>query len=126
MSPRGGGDRLSEVIHSATGIDLIKLAVKAALGKEIEELSMPFYNGFWSEIILHADENGGFKGIEVDVKIEKENLIETDLWVQPGDQVKAFNAANDAIGTLILRFNSEKELGERMDNIESWVRVIVD
>ena len=126
VTPRGGGNRLSEMLKYATNTDLIENAVKAALGEKIEELSMPTYNGYWAEIILHANKSGCFRGLEINAKIEKENMIEADLWVQPGEQIQLFNAANDAIGTLVLKFNSQEELQKKMSNVDSWVKVLLE
>jgi biotin carboxylase len=126
VSPRGGGNRLSEMLKHATGTDLIQNAIKSALGEKTQELSMPVYNGYWAEIILHANKKGCFKGLKIDEKIEKENLIEIDLWVQIGDHVKPFNAANDAIGTMFLKFNSQEELQKKMGSIDSWIKVLLD
>ena len=38
VSPRGGGNRLAEVIRLATGLDMITACVCAAVGDDIEEL----------------------------------------------------------------------------------------
>lgn len=126
VSPRGGGNRLSEMLKYASDTDLIEHAIKAALGEKIKELSMPVYNGYWAEIILHANKDGQFKGLEIDTKIKKENIIETDLWVKPGDQVKSFNAANYAIGTLVLKFDSQTDLEKTMLTSDDWIKVLVD
>ena len=46
-SPRGGGNRLSECLKYATGIDLVKNAVRAALGEEIIGVEQkPYDMGF--------------------------------------------------------------------------------
>jgi len=126
VSPRGGGNRLSEMLKYATGTDLIRNAVLAALGEHIDELSMPAYQGYWAEVILHANKSGVFKGLVIDKAIEKHNLIEKDLWVEPGNLVRSFNAANDAIGTLVLQFKIQTELQQRMSTIDEWVKVVVD
>lgn len=126
VSPRGGGNRLSEMLKYASGTNLIKNSIKSALGEKPENLSMPVYNGYWAEIILHANKSGYFKKVEIDAKVKKENLIELDLWVKPGDIVNSFNAANDAIGTLVLRFETLDQLDKRMLAIDDWVSVLVD
>lgn len=126
VSPRGGGNRLSEMLKYATGVDLIKNAIHAALGEQTDNLSMPKYQGYWAEVILHAEKNGFFKGLAIDKTIEKNYLVEKDLWVEPGDLVRTFNAANDAIGTLVLKFDTRKKLNERMLAIDEWVKVLVD
>ncbi len=125
VSPRGGGNRLAEMMKFASGTDLIKYSIKAAIGDAIEPLKMPTYNGYWAEVILHAEKQGKFKGLQIEETVEKNNLIEKDLWVQPGCLVNSFNAANDAIGTLVLRFNSSTEMHGRMSTLNEWVKVIL-
>ena len=48
-SPRGGGNRLCEMLRYATGgkADLIMVAVRAALGEPVDDLAMPEYDGCW-------------------------------------------------------------------------------
>ena len=53
---------------------------------------------------------GIFKSIEIDNRIEEKYLIEKDLWVREGEKVRGFTGANTTIGTLILRFMSEKTM----------------
>jgi biotin carboxylase len=125
VSPRGGGNRLSEMLRYSTGTDMISYAVRAAIGEPIEELNMPSYNGYWAEIILHAEKEGLFHSLYINQYIKKNNVVEIDLWVKESDKVNSFNGANDAIGTLILRFDSEIELQQAMSNRDELVKVIV-
>ena len=85
---------------------------------------MPKYNGHLAEVILHADTDGVFDSIEVANNIER-YVIQTDLWVKAGDKVSGFSGANQAIGTLVLRFPTEKMLEEAMADIPSWCKVKV-
>lgn len=125
VSPRGGGNRLAEVLRYATGVDLITNYVKASVGEPVEALQHPVYKGAWAEVILHADKDGVFDLLAIDEKVKKENLVELDLWVSPGDNVRAFNGANDAIGTLIMQFNSQEELTSMLAKQRDWLKVIV-
>src|SRR5690554_2706169 len=126
VSPRGGGNRLSEMLRYATSTDLISHAVRAAIGESNEELNMPSYNGYWAEIILHADKEGLFHSISINQYLKENNVVEIDLWVKEGDKVNSFNGANDAIGTLVLRFDDEIELQLAMSNRDELVKVIVE
>ena len=110
VSPRGGGNRLSEMMKHISGQDLIGNCVRAAVGDPIDEIQQPTYNGYWAEIILHSECEGIFKSIEIDNRIEEKYLIEKDLWVREGEKVRGFTGANTTIGTLILRFMSEKTM----------------
>jgi hypothetical protein len=125
VSPRGGGNRLSEMLRYSTGVDMISNAVRAAIGDPVDELNMPSYNGYWAEIILHAEKEGFFHFLSINQYIKENNVVEIDLWVKEGDKVNSFNGANDAIGTLILRFDSEIELQQAMSNRDELVKVIV-
>lgn len=125
VSPRGGGNRLSEMLRYATSTDLISHAVRAAIGESNEELNMPSYNGYWAEIILHAEKEGFFHFLSINQYIKENNVVEIDLWVKEGDKVNSFNGANDAIGTLVLRFDNEIELQQAMSNRDELVKVIV-
>lgn len=109
LSPRGGGNRLAEMVRHATGVDLVTNAVRAAVGMPVVGVEQKPYNGHWAEVILHASEDGVFQRLEVVPELQK-NAVEVDLWVKPGDAVHAFRAANDAIGTLVLKFDTEEEL----------------
>ena len=125
VSPRGGGNRLSEVINYATGVNLISYAIKAALGEEIKELPQPFYEGNWAEIIIYSNETGKFK--ELNIKPELNNfIVEIDLWVKKDDKINAFTGANEAIGTVILKFDETEMLDNVLSKHSSFLKVILE
>ena len=124
VSPRGGGNRLAEMLKYASRAQLIRNAVKAAVGLPLDDMEMPRYYGHLAEIILHADRDGLFNNLELSPEM-KELVVETDLWVKPGELVKCFSGANQAIGTLVLRFPSKDSLEKAMSDIHSWCKVIV-
>lgn len=125
VSPRGGGNRLSEMLNYATGTNLVELAVLAALGMELPPIEQPVYRGFTAELILHADRQGTFRRIEI-ARAVQPYLIETDLWVEPGEAVDGFTGANKAIGTLALRFPSRRLMENAMSRPETIYKVITD
>lgn len=125
VSPRGGGNRLAEMLRYATGVDLITNAVRAAVGEEVVDVEQKPYNGAWAEVVLHSDKDGKFQELSVDTSAVNAKVVETDLWVQPGDQVRAFKGANDAIGTLVLNFVTEAELVSALKHVADWVRIKV-
>lgn len=124
VSPRGGGNRLAEVVRYATGVDMITACVKAAVGDEIEDICPKPYNGYWAEFVLHSNHAGVFEGLEISKDMPVE-IIEEDLWVNKGDFIEGFEGANNAIGMLILRFRSEVELNEAIKTQRSWLKIEV-
>ena len=125
VSPRGGGNRLSEMLNYCSGVNLIRNAVKAAVGLPVEKMQDPVYTGHWSIVILHAQKDGRFRGLDI-AEDARASLVEEDLWVGPGDPVEAMTGANKAIGTLVMNWPSEEERDERMKNPSAWLRVITE
>ena len=123
VSPRGGGNRLSEMLELWTGVDLIKMAVKASIG---EEIMMPEIkqNGYISEVILHSSKNGVFDSVILDDSL-KNNVVELNVAVNNGDMVENFSGANKMIGTLVLKFDSIEKQNNVMKNIEKFVKIVV-
>ena len=124
LTPRGGGNRLCEMLRYATGVDMITAITRAMVGDEPEVIEQKPYNGNWAEIILHADKDGEFVELQIDPALPAE-VVEEDLWVKPGDFVHGFEAANDAIGTLVLRFENADDLEQAMTNQGEWLKIIV-
>ena len=123
LTPRGGGNRLCEMLRYATGVDMITAITRAMVGDEPDTIEQKPYNGHWAEIILHADNDGEFVGLQIDSSLPAE-VVEEDLWVKPGDKVHGFEAANDAIGTLVLRFENAEELEKAITNQSQWLKVV--
>ena len=124
VSPRGGGNRLSEVLEMATGTKLISNAVRAAVGMEVDEMADPVYKGHWAEIILHSDSDGKFKALWIAPELES-SVAQIDLWVKPGDAVERFSGANKAIGTLVMNF-ADRATTERCMAEHDWYKVVVE
>ena len=106
VAPRGGGNRLCEMLRYASGEDLIRVSVQAAIGLPVDEVKMPAYDGYWYQLMLHSDRAGTFQGISYAPGFKESHVIEEQLWIEPGDHVEAFTAANHAFGSVFMRFDS--------------------
>ncbi len=124
LTPRGGGNRLCEMLRYATGVDMITAITRAMVGDPIEPIEQKPYNGHWAEIILHADKDGVFDHLEISKDLPAE-VVEEDLWVKQGDKVESFEGANNAIGTLVLKFQSAEELEKAITQQSKWLHVIL-
>lgn len=122
FSPRGGGNRLSELLKYATGVDLIKASVLAAVGEPITEVKQENYNGNWAETIFHSYVDGIFEDVLIDKNILR-YIVQKDLWVKKGDYVRCFNGANDSIGTLIFKFDDVSTMNKVISNIGKYVKL---
>ena len=123
-SPRGGGNRLAEMLRYATGVDLITNSVRAAIGEPCVGVEQKPYDGAWAEVILHSDKPGRFEELWISDEIAA-NVIERDLWIEAGCKVGGFSAANEAIGTLVLRFDTQEQIEEVLLNQHKYIEVRV-
>lgn len=124
LGPRNGGNLIPEVIKYATGVDLIKYTVDSALGLDCSDLTMKPTQGFYSSYMLHAIEDGTVEEIWYSEEI-KRNIVEENIFVNVGDNVKKFDGSHETLGTMIMKFESNEEMLEKMDNMEKYLRVIV-
>ena len=124
ISPRGGGNRLSEMMRFATGVDMITAAVRAAVGDSVSGMEQKPLDGHWAEIIVHADKSGILDRVAIDPSMES-YVHSKDFWFKQGDSVKEFKSARDAIGTMVLRFDNAEQLESAITNQRDWLQVIV-
>ena len=125
VSPRGGGNRLCEMLEYTTGTRLIHNAVRAAIGLPVEEMHDPVYHGHWSIVILHADRDGLFRKLWI-AEDARPSVVEEDLWVGPGDPVEAFSGASKAVGSLVMNWPTEAERDARMADVSAWARILTE
>lgn len=124
-SPRGGGNRLAEMIRYMTGVDMITNIVKSALGMELDVIEQKEIKDNWAEIILHSEKEGIFEKLWISEEISS-NIVENDLWIETGTHVGGFSGANEAIGTMVLKFDSEIQMNNVLNNQNNYIKVIVD
>ena len=124
LTPRGGGNRLCEMLRYATGVDMITAITRAMVGDTFAPVEQKPYDGHWAEIILHADREGLFQRLDIDPSLPAE-IVERDLWVRPGDHVDSFEGANNAIGTLVLKFQNTEALEHAITHQREWLNVVV-
>ena len=124
VSPRGGGNRLAEMIKHVTGVDLIELSVKAAMGEKVGPFPEYGMDNGWAEVVIHSQKGGHFKKLKIADEVSH-YIIERDIWVEENETIGEFTGANKAIGTLVFKFD-DKELMERvMSNPSDYISVDV-
>ena len=125
VSPRGGGNRLAEILNYAADVNLIDAEVRKAVGLPLPDIHEPNYRGCYAIQVLHADETGSFDHLEIDPSFEKEYVIEKELRVSEGDPVPVFSGAQAAIGTLFLRSDDRAAMDSILKDIGRYARVVV-
>jgi len=125
LGPRNGGNLIPEVTKYSTGVDLVKYTVDSALRLDCSELKFQATNGFYSSYMLHSLKDGVVKEIWYSDEIKK-NIIQETIYIQIGDKVKKFDGSNHTLGMMIMKFKSQDEMLNKMDNMEEFLKVIVE
>lgn len=127
MSPRGGGNRLAEMLDYASSIDLIEASILASIGEPLQHIiSGPVYNDYWYQLMLHSNKSGYFKGIKYDRSFEQNNLVEQQLWIKNNDPIHQFDSANYAFGSLFARFPSRDSLENFIAHQEDYIAIEIE
>lgn len=124
ITPRGGGNRLSEMVRMMTGVDYIEANVMGAVG-EIPVVEQRPIEGYWAEIILHADRDGKFIGVDVAENM-RPYVMELKPTILVGQMVEAFSCASDSLGSIVLKFDTKEMMDYAIMHQTEWLKVDVE
>lgn len=125
VSPRAGGNRISELLSLATGVDIVKASIQAAMGEDVNYITNCVYNGFWVDYIIHSTKSGIFKNIIIDPSI-KNNIVKKYISVLEGDFVECFNCASNSLGTIFLKFEDRKSLNKFLEKKDILIKLEIE
>lgn len=128
VSPRGGGCKIAEIQKMAFGVDLIENEVRKAVGLPVSDISQTYCNGYWCEMVIHAQpgQKGILKKIDIDPEIKRKYIKLIDISAKEGDIVMPFSGANMSLGDIFLRFDSREELDEIMSKSKTWLHIEIE
>ena len=125
LGARSGGSLIPQITQCATGVNMVTYVIKAAMGEDCSDLKMVPSSGCWSNYMVHAKRSGRYAGICFDEEFRRNNLVEFVTDVKVGDDVHEFRDAQDAIGTLIVRYDSVGQMFDMIENMDDYVKVEV-
>ena len=123
IGPRNGGNLIPDVIRIATGVDIIRYTINAALGLDCSELHMKDPDGYYSSYILHSNRSGILD--HIDSSAIQSDILFYQEFISSNQQVDRFDGSNHTIGALILKHSSLEEMLERMSNMGKYINVII-
>ena len=126
VSPRAGGNRLTEILNYATDVDVIMAETLKSVGMEFGNVHEPNYKGNYAIYNLHSNRHGHFERLAIDPAFEKKYLIEKEVRVEVGDTVEPFAGANTSIGTLFLRTETRQEMDGILKNIDKYINIVLE
>jgi len=126
VSPRAGGNRIAELQRIGTGIDLIEAEVLKAIGEPVTGISQPNYNGVYVNDIIHSNVGGKFVRVQYDEPFKEHHFISEAIYPNLGDEVLPFQGANNAVGSVFLRFENRNNVEQHIVNHDNNIKVIVE
>lgn len=125
IGPRNGGNLITDAIKVARDVDLAAYTIRAAIGEDCSDLTEKPIHTCTSSFIVHAAEDGIYKGIEIDEKL-KDHIVKQAIFVKPGDEVKKFRNASFGIGAMVITFDSVEDVVYMVDHMNDYIRVLVE
>ena len=126
LGPRNGGSYIPQLIQYATGIDLVGITLKAAMGDSLPRLGMVPGKGAWSNYMIYSTVAGKFKRLVFDPRFERENLVEVHCTAREGVEVHAYQNTSHSLGTILFKASSIGEIEAMTANMEKLYKVIVE
>jgi len=125
LGARSGGSLIPQVTQYATGVDMVKYVVKAAMGEDCSDLKMAQPQGCWSNYMVHSNETGKYAGTWFNEDFKRNNLVEYVTDIREGDSVHRFRDAQDCTGELILKFPDTDNMLSMLSDMDRYIKVIV-
>ena len=126
VSPRAGGNRIAELQRIGTGTDLIEAEVLKALGESVPAIRQPKYEGLYVNDIIHSNRTGLFSKVEYDEAFKQAHFISEAIYPNKGERVESFRGANNAVGSVFLRFCSRQEVEQHIQNHDNHIKIVVE
>ena len=125
IGPRNGGNLITDVIREASGIDLAKCTIQAALGLDYDKDFDKPINTYVSSYVVHSLKDGKYAGTEISDEIKDDIILFKDL-TNVGDNIEMFDNAALGTGAMLIKYDSIQQMVERMDGMEKYIKVKVD
>ena len=121
LGPRAGGNMIPLQLSDAWGIDLVKANVQAAMGVD-PRLVLNEQLGCFFTYVLHSHLDGRFKDIEYADEILP-YIYRKVIYKKEGDTVEAFDGAGKALGILFIHVDTEEQMNDFCNRMDTLVRV---
>ena len=123
IGPRSGGNYIPLAVKLISNVDLTAAAVESSIDPnyllETNKSRSPY---FFACYMIHSQRQGILKGIAFGPEI-KAHIIHLHPYMEVGDEVLPFHQANQAIGNIILQFDSQEEMLAKMVGINNLCQV---
>ena len=110
IGPRAGGNFIPTAISYRTGVDLVAAAVECCLDSGYcLPRDRARDGGYVACYMVHSRTGGIFQGLRLSQQLRR-HLVATNIYLELGGRVGPFLKASEAVGNLILRFDSSPQM----------------
>lgn len=124
LGARAGGNMIPVQLSDISGIDLVEANVRYAMGDDSMDVSFDHARSCFATYVLHAEKEGVFSGVDIEPEIAS-HVYRRVMYLEYGERVGAFKAANKAVGILFLRFDGLVQMERLLDACRGGIRVLV-
>lgn len=127
LTGRVGANCLPELSSIYYGLDVYKLIIDTAMGKDATD----YFNQnkknptFGYAKMLISERNGRLLEI-INNNEDNEDIYEVTHFVEPGDEVRSFTNSRDCIGQIVVKGNSIKSCQNLIKDVESKINYILE
>lgn len=122
IGPRSGGNFVPQVIHNATGFDMVSATLDALYTQTMPTIE--YKRGAAAYYVVHSLKDGILSNVEISDEI-KPYIKEYHQYIQPGEAVKSFQGASAAVGVILLAFPSIDVMNDRMAEMDRFIKLSI-
>src|SRR5690554_4433703 len=102
VGPRNGRNFVPIIQYRLSGFDFTRALIDIAFGRITDSTSFDNYKA-GAHYILHAEEEGEFRGLEIHPDLDK-NIFFMKIFKKVGEVVKPYTGSNETVGVLLFSF----------------------
>jgi biotin carboxylase len=122
IGARNGGNMFTELINFYTSVNIVDYVIQSAVGDNTVLDKIKVGKRGFAHYVIHSLQDGILEDLEFKDNID-ENIILKVISKRKGDIIKKFNGSNTRIGVLLLKFESQKEMFEKILNMDNYIKV---
>lgn len=125
VNPRHSGNQIYRLMNIAYDVNMSEIAVKLALGENINVLSSLQPKGNYAYAILYSSQEGVLKDLEISPSL-LDNSIQISRFVKRGSVVKSFLHLQDRLALTHLSFNTKERMEYVVAHLDEYYKVVLE
>lgn len=113
---------ITDAIKEASDVDLAEYTIKSAVVISCDDLKEQKVKQYVASYVIHSLQDGIYEGLWINDEI-KDDIIQMDMFINVGDEIKRFENGGCGIGAALIKFDTIEEMNYSMDNMEKYIKV---